>query len=168
MRISGEHSSEEQDENSGLGSRSLLCFFFRAAPAAYGSSKARVQIRTTSSTCTTVHGNAGSLTHWVRPGIKPATSWLPFRFISTVPRWEFLESSLYLSISLPLNLACQEFPLPGLRAGALLFRAVFSLFDGELGGNWKEGRKANSRVWNWTPGLEEIFKGYGHVRITDR
>ena len=23
----------------------------------------------------TAHGNARSLTHWVRPGIKPATSW---------------------------------------------------------------------------------------------
>ena len=26
-------------------------------------------------TCTTAHSNAGSLTHWARPGMEPATSW---------------------------------------------------------------------------------------------
>jgi len=30
----------------------------------------------------TAHGNAGSLTHWARPGIGPATSWFLVRFIS--------------------------------------------------------------------------------------
>ena len=96
MRISGEHSSEEQDENSGLGSRSLLCFFFlRAAPAAYGNSKARVQIRTTSSTYTTVHGNAGSLTHWVRPGIKPLSSWILVGFITAEPQGELSSFVLF-------------------------------------------------------------------------
>ena len=29
-----------------------------------------------SATYTTVHGNAGSLTHGVRPGIEPASSWI--------------------------------------------------------------------------------------------
>ena len=37
---------------------------------------------------TTAHGNAGSLTHWERPGIKPATSRFLVRFVSTEPRWE--------------------------------------------------------------------------------
>ena len=37
---------------------------------------------------TTAQGNNGSLTHWVRPGIEPATSWFLVRFISAVPRWE--------------------------------------------------------------------------------
>ena len=36
-------------------------------------------------TYTTAHGNAGSLTHWARPGIAPTTSWLLVRFISTEP-----------------------------------------------------------------------------------
>ena len=32
---------------------------------------------------------AGSLTHWARPGIKPATSWiLILRFTTTEPQWE--------------------------------------------------------------------------------
>ena len=31
------------------------------------------------------------LTHWVRPGIEPATSWFLVRFVSTVPRWNSQE-----------------------------------------------------------------------------
>ena len=41
-------------------------------------------------TYTTAHGNTGSLTPWVRPGIELATSWFPVRFVSTAPRWELL------------------------------------------------------------------------------
>ena len=37
---------------------------------------------------TTAHGNAGSLTHWVRPGMEPTTSWFLVRFASAVPWWE--------------------------------------------------------------------------------
>ena len=39
-------------------------------------------------TGTTAHGNTGSLTHQVRPGIEPATSWFLVRFVSTAPRRE--------------------------------------------------------------------------------
>ena len=39
-------------------------------------------------TYTTAHGNAGSLTHWVRPGIEPTSSWILVRFISSVPQQE--------------------------------------------------------------------------------
>ena len=41
------------------------------------------QIRAVSSTYTTAHGNAGSLTQWARPGIKSASSWMLVRFVST-------------------------------------------------------------------------------------
>ena len=67
-------------------------FFLRAEYAAYGSSQARGQIRATaahllcshSNTAskphpwphTTDHGNDGSLTHWERPGIESASSWI--------------------------------------------------------------------------------------------
>ena len=44
----------------------------------------------TSVTYTTAPGNAGSLTHWARTGIEPATSWFVVRFISTVPWWGLL------------------------------------------------------------------------------
>ena len=60
-----------------------------ATPMAYGGFQARgliaavavdlcqghsSQIQATSANYTTAHGNAGSSTHWLRPGIKPATS----------------------------------------------------------------------------------------------
>ena len=74
------------------------CFLlFRAAPAAYGGSHARGwiwaaaaslyhsqqhQIQAASVTYTTAHGYIRSLTHWARPGIKPATSWILVRFVT--------------------------------------------------------------------------------------
>ena len=64
--------------------------FLRAVPSAYGSSQARGQIRAPaaslhhsrgntrsklSSTYAAPRGNTRSLTHWVRPRIKPSFSW---------------------------------------------------------------------------------------------
>ena len=71
----------------------VVVFFwlFRAAPAAYGSSQARGQIRATpqqcgiqaeSATYTTAHGNTGSFSHWERPGIEPISSWMPVKFVT--------------------------------------------------------------------------------------
>ena len=67
-----------------------LFFFFAATPVAYGSSQARVlnqscscwpmpqpwqhQTWAASMTLASARGNAGSLTHWVKPGIEPASS----------------------------------------------------------------------------------------------
>ena len=83
----------------------FLCLF-RAAPTAYGNSQARGQIGAScqampqpqqcriwamSVTHTTAHGNTGSLTHWARPGIKPAPSWLLVRLVSAEPSWELPE-----------------------------------------------------------------------------
>ena len=39
---------------------------------------------------TTAHGNARSLTHWTRAGIKPATSWFLVGFVSVAPQQELL------------------------------------------------------------------------------
>ena len=75
---------------------------FRATPVAYGGSQARGWIRATatraqpqqlgnqaaSATYTTAHSNAGSLTHWARPGIEPASSWILIRLVSTAPQQE--------------------------------------------------------------------------------
>ena len=36
----------------------------------------------------TAHGHAVSLTHWERPGIETASSWMLVKFLSTEPRWE--------------------------------------------------------------------------------
>ena len=38
--------------------------------------------------CTPAHGNAGPLTHWARPGIKPSSLWILIRFISIEPQQE--------------------------------------------------------------------------------
>ena len=55
-----------------------ILFFFKAisTPAAYGSSWARGPTGATSVPYTTASAfsNAGSLTHWARPGIEPTTS----------------------------------------------------------------------------------------------
>ena len=61
----------------------------------------------------TAHSNAGSLTQRARPGIKPTTSWLLVRFVSTEQQQELLNllcffkisSFLYL-YSLPLKSSC--------------------------------------------------------------
>ena len=77
-----------------------LFAFSRAAPVAYGSSQARDLIGATaaglyqshsnarSEPRLPPHGNAGSLTHWARPRIKPTTSWFLFRYVSAAPQWE--------------------------------------------------------------------------------
>ena len=45
-------------------------------------------IQALSATYTTAHGNAGSLTHRVRPGIEPTTSWILVWFITTELPWK--------------------------------------------------------------------------------
>ena len=52
-------------------------------------------------TYTTALSNAGSLTHWARPGIEPLSLWILVIFISTETGWElpppfFFNSTLYL------------------------------------------------------------------------
>ena len=37
---------------------------------------------------TTAHSNAGSLTHWAKPGIEPMSSWILDGFITTEPQWD--------------------------------------------------------------------------------
>ena len=75
-------------------------FFFFAASTAYGGSQARGligaittslyqhRIWATSATYSTGHGNAGSLTHWARPGMEPACLWMQVSFVSAEPWWE--------------------------------------------------------------------------------
>ena len=77
-----------------------LFSLFRVAPKANGGSQVRgrvgaaaiayaTAIRDPSHICdlyTTAHSNAGSLTHWKRPGIKPMSSWILVGFVSTEPQ----------------------------------------------------------------------------------
>lgn len=75
-------------------------WFFRATPMAqaHGGSQARgwtravaawptpqpqqCQIRATSATYITAHSNTRSLTHWVRSGMEPMSSWIPAGFVN--------------------------------------------------------------------------------------
>ena len=83
----------------------IFVFFLRAALTVYRSSQARgsnqsyscrpalqpqqLGIQAASAvTYTPAHGNARSLTHWVRPGTEPASSSMLVRFISTEPQRE--------------------------------------------------------------------------------
>ena len=82
--------------------KSLSFVFLRATPMAYGGSQPRglnqsyccwpipqqCRIQAVSATYTTARGNAGSLTHWVRPGMEPPTSWFLVWFVSAAPWWE--------------------------------------------------------------------------------
>ena len=78
----------------------ILFYFFKAAPMAYGGSQARGQIGAVAVTYTTAHGNTGSLTHWARPGIEPASSWILVRFMSTEP-WRELRLLQFKSFTVP-------------------------------------------------------------------
>ena len=50
--------------------------------------KLGMQAASVTYTTVTAHSNAGSLTHWVRPGIEFTSSWILVEFITTEPRWE--------------------------------------------------------------------------------
>ena len=58
---------------------------FRAAPAAYGSSQSRGQIGAAAAGLHHSHSNSRSLTHRVRPGIKPTSSWILAGFAQRCP-----------------------------------------------------------------------------------
>ena len=98
---------------------------FRARRAAYGSSQARGWIRAAaaglhhrshqhriwamSATYATAHSNTRSLTHWAKPGIKPASSWILVGFITAEPQWKlwiapFLGNFLWLLSSFEIYL----------------------------------------------------------------
>ena len=95
---------------------------FRATLGVCGGSQARGWIRATtaclchshsnarSESClrpTTAHGNAEYLTHWARPGIEPASSWILVEFITNEPQWEL---SIFISLK-SWNSCCHGFPL---------------------------------------------------------
>ena len=54
---------------------------FRVTPMACGSSQ-QCRIRAVPANYTTAHGNAGSFTHWARPGIEPTSSWTLAGFLT--------------------------------------------------------------------------------------
>ena len=69
---------------------SALHIFFLSylGPHLYQGSQARSWIRAVAAGLHHSHSNTESLTHWARPGIKPASSGMLVRFVSTESRWE--------------------------------------------------------------------------------
>ena len=98
----------------------FVCLLFRVALMAYGGSQTRGWIRAvaaslchshsnTGSEPHLAHGNARSLTHWVRPVIEPATLWLLVRFVSTAPQQEILWVFFYIKIkNLSINISADQ------------------------------------------------------------
>ena len=76
----------------------LQMFFFRATPTAYGGSQARGQIRAVAASLQHSHSNARFLTHWVKPGIEPVSSWMLVRLVSSEP-WQQLPISVFLRVN---------------------------------------------------------------------
>ena len=104
---------------------------FRVPPAACGSSQARGQIRAVASglhhsqtqgvseTHTTAHGHAGSLTHWVRPGIETSTSWVLVGFVNhwaTTRTLIFFNFNFHFSVFLGPHLWHIEVPRLGVES----------------------------------------------------
>ena len=75
---------------------------FFSGPTAYGSSQARGRNGAASVTYTTAHSNAESLTHGVRPGIEPASSWILVWSFTTEPQQELLIKIIFkITVELP-------------------------------------------------------------------
>ena len=90
----------------------LLLLSFRATPAAYGSSQARGTIGASAAGLPHSHSNArtelrpwptpqltanvGSLTHWVRPGVEPTSSWILLGLVIAESQWE-LQNDRFLN-----------------------------------------------------------------------
>ena len=63
------------------------------------------QIQAASATYTAPHSNTGCLTHWVRPGTEPASSWILVRFVTSwatvgTPYFIFFLTAVHLLLSL--------------------------------------------------------------------
>ena len=52
------------------------------------------RIQATASTYTIAHSSVGSPTHWVRPGMEPASSWIQIWFVSDEPQQQLVRMCL--------------------------------------------------------------------------
>ena len=104
----------------------FIYFFLRAAPTAYGGSQARGLMGTVAASLLHSHsnarselclqptpqlmGNAGSLTHWTRPGIKPTSSRILAGFINPWARTGTLDAKAFQFDVVPFADFCSCFP----------------------------------------------------------
>ena len=52
------------------------------------------------------HGHTGSLTHWVRPGTEPTSSWILVGFVSTALQWDSNRMIFFISDFITYLLQC--------------------------------------------------------------
>ena len=91
----------------------FFCFlFFRAHPRHIEVPRLGVKLELQLLAYTTAYGNAGSLTHWAGPGIKPVSSWILVGFITTEPGQE-LQGYLILFYLFSVLAASQHMEFTG-------------------------------------------------------
>ena len=66
-----------------FGFNTYIFSFFRVAPSAWVRSQAKSQTRAVAAGLHHSHSSARSFTHWARPGIKPASSRILVRFVTS-------------------------------------------------------------------------------------
>ena len=54
-------------------------------------------------TYTIAHGHAGSLTHWTRPGIETASSWILVGFVTTEPQQDPTAPAVFIIVPVTRN-----------------------------------------------------------------
>jgi len=109
----------------------VFCFvlfgLFRAVSAAYECSQARSWIRAIAASIHHSHSNAESLTHWARPGIEPASSWMIVRFISLNHNGNSKILLWFMSTSVWPMFSSRSFTLSGLTLRFLInFEFIFT------------------------------------------
>ena len=78
----------------------LVFHLLRATSQHIGGCQARALIGAVAAGLHHSSGNAGSLTHCMRPGIEPATSWFLVGFVSTAPRQELQVCEFWITFAL--------------------------------------------------------------------
>ena len=86
----------------------------------------------------TPHGNAGSLTHWVRPGSKPTSSWILVGFVN---HWATTGTSGSVHLFQQGHNDVSSKPASGLAA----FYANALLWSNPMSGGW--GWSARYTIW---------------------
>ena len=76
-----------------------------AASLYHSHSNARSEV---SATYTTAHGNAESLTHWMRPGIEPTSSWILGTFVSAEPQQQLPKPDFKIILEASHERLCQQ------------------------------------------------------------
>ena len=134
----------------------FFCLLFRAAPMAYGGSQARSPIRATAAGLHYSHGNARSLTHWVRPRIEPSSSWFLVGFVSTEP-WRELPRERFVTWWWDFQkLFAKVFCFPNKVEGGHQVR----LGSGGCWGSWRREEKVWKSYLRWECTFKRNIAGF--------